>query len=147
MGISTKGRYGIRFMMDLALRHSRGAVALKEVAQRQGISEKYLWQVLAPLKTKGLIAARRGSRGGYALARLPSTITVRDIVTTIEGEHLLVTRSGGRDPAEGKESPAVRSLWEELEVKLTDAMEQVTLQDLADRETARQQAAGPSYAI
>ncbi|OQW96431.1 MAG: hypothetical protein BWK77_04735 [Verrucomicrobia bacterium A1] len=143
MGISTKGRYGVRFMIDLALHHKSGAVALKDVARRQGLSEKYLWQVLAPLKTEGLIAATRGARGGYALARPPSKITLREIVTTIEGEDLLV--SGGAGP--GGESPAIRALWDELEARLSRAMEAISLQDLADRQRAADETASPFYAI
>jgi Rrf2 family protein len=138
MGISTKGRYGVRFMIDLALHPDGGAVALKDVARRQGISEKYLWQVLAPLKTAGLILATRGARGGYALARSPSKITLREIVTTIEGDDLLVS---------GDESAAIGALWRELEDRLLKAMEAVSLRDLAERQRATDEAVSPSYAI
>ena len=134
-------------MIDLAIHHGNGAVALKDVARRQAISEKYLWQVLTPLKTAGLIASTRGAKGGYTLSRRPSKITVRDIVTTIEGEDLLVARGGSSEAGDRGESAAVQSLWKELEDKLSRVMDGITLQDLVDRQRAAEEATAPSYAI
>jgi len=72
MKMSTKGRYGVRLMLDLALHNGEGPVLLKDIARRQGISEKYLWNLINPLKTVGLVQSIRGARGGYKLAKKPS---------------------------------------------------------------------------
>lgn len=147
MSVSTKGRYGVRFMLDVACHQERAPVSLKDVAKRQGISEKYLWQVLAPLKPAGLVASVRGPRGGYVLARPASDITVRDIVSTLEGECLLVDCTKSPEACERSEACVVREMWTELEGKLAELMERITLETLVDRQRAREQSAVPSYSI
>ncbi|MFA5363442.1 MAG: Rrf2 family transcriptional regulator, partial [Candidatus Omnitrophota bacterium] len=72
--LSTKGRYGVRIMLDLALHFGQGAVFLKDIAQRQDISEKYLWQLIYSLKNAGLISSTRGAHGGYVLTKPPEKI-------------------------------------------------------------------------
>ncbi len=146
MGVSTRGRYGLRFMLDLAAHHDRGAVTLKDVARRQEISEKYLWQGLGPLKAAGLVDATRGARGGYALAREPSSITVRDILQALEGEGFPF--DGALESDIGRSDRAVTSeLWMQLQEAAAAAMAAITLKDLADRLTARQSSASPMYMI
>jgi len=83
--LSTRGRYGVRLMVALAINYGRGSALLKDVARQEGISEKYLGQICIPLKAAGLLAAQRGAHGGYSLARPPEAITVRDVVEAIEG--------------------------------------------------------------
>jgi Rrf2 family protein len=85
MRMSTRGRYGVRLMVALALNYGNGITLLREVAGREGISMKYLGQIIIPLRNAGLVLSQRGSRGGYALARSPEAITVRDVVEAIEG--------------------------------------------------------------
>ena len=99
MKISTKTRYGMRFMIDLAQHHGEGCVALKDVAERQGISKKYLEQVVAPLTGAGLLRVTRGYQGGYELARAPETITLADVVSASAArlhERRLLLRATGR---------------------------------------------------
>lgn len=85
--MSTRGRYGVRLMMALALSSldGKGVSLLREIARREGISENYLGQIVIPLKASGLVASHRGAHGGYSLARPPQDITVKDIVEAIEG--------------------------------------------------------------
>lgn len=147
MKVSTKGRYGVAFMMDLALHQERGAVSLGEVARRQGISEKYLWQVLSPLKAEGLVVSTRGSRGGYALARPPEDITLRDVVSALEGEPFLGAPAVSAKPDGRISSRVVRALWARVEERLAAALEAVTLKDLVEQHRARAEAAAPNYAI
>ena len=80
MKLSTKGRYGVKAMFDLALHHGEGPIALKSIAERQGISEHYLEQLIAVLRKAGLVKSVRGAQGGYSLAREPENITVGDII-------------------------------------------------------------------
>ena len=84
MRVSTKGRYGLRILLDVALNQQRGPVALRDISRRQEISQKYLWQVINPLKAAGLINVTRGARGGYVLARSPDKISLREIVPTFQ---------------------------------------------------------------
>src|SRR5512136_749477 len=83
--MSTRGRYGVRLMVALALNYGRGSSLLKDLARQEGISEKYLGQIVIPLKASGLLAAQRGAHGGYPLPRPPEAITVRDVLEAIEG--------------------------------------------------------------
>jgi Rrf2 family protein len=147
MGISTKGRYGIRFMLDLALHKGNGSITLKDIARRQNISEKYLWQVVNPLKSAGLITTVRGSRGGYALAKSTVAITVQDIVTTLEGERLLTDAVDPVARGTAAEAFVTREMWNELEKHLLSAMASITLKDLVDRKRKREESAELSYDI
>ncbi len=83
--MSTRGRYGVRLMVALALNWGNGVTLLRDVSSSEGISVKYLGQIIIPLKNAGLVTSQRGSRGGYALGRPPEEITVRDVVEAIEG--------------------------------------------------------------
>ncbi len=83
--LSTRGRYGVRLMVALSLHYGQGSSLLRDLARQEGISEKYLGQIVIPLKASGLVTAQRGAHGGYSLARPPEAITVKDVVEAIEG--------------------------------------------------------------
>ncbi|HRS21305.1 MAG TPA: Rrf2 family transcriptional regulator, partial [Clostridia bacterium] len=85
MILSTKGRYGLKIMYELALNYGEGPMSLKEVAQRQQLSETYLEQLIAHLKKAGLVKSIRGAQGGYELIRKPEEISVGEIIRTLEG--------------------------------------------------------------
>jgi len=85
MRLSTRGRYGARVMLELALRHKEGAVSIKDIAESQDISAKYLVQIITALKAAGLVVSIRGSGGGYVLARPPSRITLGEVIRALEG--------------------------------------------------------------
>ena len=85
MRTSTRSRYGVRLMLELALSHGKGPIFLKDIARRQEISDKYLSQIIIPLKSAGLVSSHRGAHGGYVLQREPARITIREIVEVLEG--------------------------------------------------------------
>lgn len=133
MKISTKGRYGVRFLLDVALHQQDGAVALKEVAKRQQISEKYLWQVVTPLKAAGLVEAERGAHGGYRLARPPSALSIREVLGVLEGDMDLVACATNKASCDRGDFCVVQELWAKLSATLAEAMEAVSLEDLVRR--------------
>ena len=147
MKISTKGRYGVRFLMDLAVNNSTGNVTLKEVAARQEISEKYLWQVASPLKAAGLIRAASGPGGGYALARTPEDITLREILAVLEGDSGLVPCAGAPSVCPRGNECAAREIWREVEKKVGRVLDSFTLGDMAERERSLARYAFPCYEI
>ena len=147
MRVSTKGRYGLRILLDVALHQAQGPVALSAIARRQAISQKYLWQVINPLKAAGLLRSVRGSRGGYVLAREPERITVRDIVEILEGDVSVVACVADPDTCERSVSCTARGAWAEIEAKLNDAMGSINLKSLLQRHKDEESRRGPSYAI
>lgn len=147
MKISTRGQYGVRFMIDLAVHAAAPAVSLGEVAQRQGISEKYLWQIVASLKAAGIVQSVRGARGGYRLARAPSTISLREIVTVIEGSITLTDQPDDGTARDLGSSAVVREMWKDLSDTLANAMEAIKLNDLVERCRASNEAASQTYEI
>jgi Rrf2 family protein len=135
MKISTRSRYGVRFMIHLAVHYGRGVVHLHEAAQAEGISEKYLSQIVIPMRNKGLLLSARGANGGHTLARHPSGITLRDIVEAIEGDISLMDAPGldlERDSA-----LVTRDVWESLARTIASELEKVSLKDLVDQVLVR----------
>lgn len=126
MTISTKGRYGLRLLIDVATHQNGGVVKLKDVAERQCLSSKYLWQVANPLKAAGLLRATRGVNGGFMMAKDPDDITLFDVVTTLEGSLELVGCSDIK-PCKRANVCAARTLWNRLSVGLAEAMKAITL--------------------
>ncbi|MBI2442252.1 MAG: Rrf2 family transcriptional regulator [Lentisphaerae bacterium] len=147
MKISTKGCYGVRFLIDLATHAANGKVTLKEVAQRQAISEKYLWQIVNPLKLAGLIRAVAGPHGGYALARKPASITLRKILAVLEGDCALVSCVSAPTTCPRSSTCGSRGAWEEVDNKLSAALEGITLDDMTCKERAMVEQAAPGYNI
>ncbi|WP_019154628.1 cysteine metabolism transcriptional regulator CymR [Robertmurraya massiliosenegalensis] len=125
MKISTKGRYGLTIMIELAKKHGDGPISLKAIAQANDLSEHYLEQLIAPLRNAGLVKSIRGAYGGYVLADEPSNITSGDIIRVLEGP---IT------PVEGieDEEPAKRELWIRIRDAVKDVLENTTLEDLAN---------------
>jgi len=134
MKISTKGRYGLRLLLDVALHQEQGTVTLHDIAHRQAISPKYLWQMVTPLKTAGILQATRGPHGGYRLAREPGRITVRDIVSSLEGPVSLVDCVAAPSTCVRSASCTARDAWVEIDRKLNAAMDGITLKTLIRRQ-------------
>lgn len=147
MKISTKGRYGLRVLLDIALHHGTGTVALRDIARRQDISQKYLWQVINPLKAAGILHATRGAHGGYALARPPEQITLLDVVNTLEGPVSVVDCVAAPDTCDRSASCTAREAWSAVDAKLTAALRSITLQSLVQRHREQESRVGPNYAI
>jgi Rrf2 family protein len=128
--ISTRSRYGIRLMINLAANYNKGHIFLKDIAREEEISEKYLSQIVIPLRRSGLISASRGVHGGYALAKSPQAIEAREIVELLEGDLALIECERDPKACERFLSCASRSLWEGLSRKITEYLSSVTLGDL-----------------
>jgi Rrf2 family transcriptional regulator, cysteine metabolism repressor len=154
--MSTRGRYGVRLMVALAVNHGNGTSLLKEIARREGISEKYLGQIVIPLKASGLVVAQRGSHGGYSLARPPEDITVRDVVEAIEGRVAPAPCAGeaASDP-ECVESPSaceratscvVVRVWKKLQADIEGSLASFTLAALA-RQARELEESAANYVI
>jgi len=130
MRISTRGRYATRALVDIALFQDQGPVSLREICERQGLSPKYLDQVLTRLKQAGIIRALRGARGGFVLAKPPQDIDLLSVLLAVEGPIQVVDCV--QDPlfCEKSETCVTRGLW----MKVSQAVEQVLastrLQDL-----------------
>jgi Rrf2 family transcriptional regulator, cysteine metabolism repressor len=124
MKISTKGRYGLTIMIELAKNHGEGPTSLKTIAQANQLSEHYLEQLIAPLRNAGLVKSIRGAYGGYILANTPSNITAGDVIRVLEGPITLV---------EGieNEEPAQRELWIRIRDAIKGVLDHTTLEDLA----------------
>ncbi len=130
MKISTKGRYGLRMMLDLAHNYQNGLVSLKEIAQRQEISEKYLEQIIILLHKSGLIRSMRGSQGGYALAKSPEEITVGAVLRALEGS-LVPVDCVLDESCPRIEGCATRRLWSRIADAVADIVDNTTLAQLA----------------
>ena len=136
MKISTRGRYALRFMIDLAQHFGGEAVTLKEVSQRQDISVKYLEQIVTLLNRGGLIRSVRGNQGGYLLSREPERYTVGEILRIAEGELYPVSCMEDQ-PNQCARYPECRTVhfWEGLYRVINDYVDSKTLWDLAEEET------------
>lgn len=133
MRISTKGRYGLRTLMDIAGHQSKGPVTLNDIAERQAISVKYLWQVINPLKTSGLLSVTRGAKGGYVLARRPDSITMLEIMTTLEGPISLVDCIADPATCNRIDKCVARTVWVDVNRAIEKELKRITLADVLNR--------------
>jgi len=132
MKLSTKGRYAVTAMMDLALHDLDGPVTLADISQCQGISLSYLEQLFARLRRHGLVSGVRGPGGGYRLARQASEITVADIIQAVD-ENVDATRCQGREDCQQGERCLTHDLWRELSCQIHDFLAGISLSELARR--------------
>lgn len=136
MKLSTKGRYGLRAMIDLALNsENEGAVCIQSISERQNISESYLEQLVRKLRTAGLVNSVRGAGGGYQLARPATQITVGDILRACEGslEAVSCTHPGDSIPAcDQAEKCVTRLVWDKVNHAIEDAVDSISLEQLVD---------------
>jgi Rrf2 family protein len=130
MKLSTRGRYGARLMLELALRYKEGPALLKDISKSQDISVKYLGQLIIPLKIAGLIKTTRGSHGGYFLAKAPNKITLLEIVTAVEGIFCIVECINSPEICNRSNKCITRIIWKELNNKIIETLNSYTLEDL-----------------
>jgi len=135
MKISTKGRYALRMLIDLAQHQGEGYIALKDIAARQSISKKYLEQIVPMLNSSGMLQANRGFQGGYRLAGAPKDYTVAAVLRLTEGS-LAPVACLDCSPigCERAASCATLEMWKGFHKVITDYLEGITLQDLLDKE-------------
>ncbi len=129
MKISTKGRYGLRAMLDLTLNSTGDHVALNTIAERQNISPNYLEQVFSILRKAGLVNSVKGAQGGYVLADSPSRINVGQILRTLEGE-LVVAGDRSDDSDNTVEYCLQKHVWEQINQSINTVVDAITLEDL-----------------
>ena len=134
MRISTKGRYALRLMVDLAEHKDSGFIALKDVAKRQNISKKYLEQIVPVLNGAGLLTTNRGNRGGYKLAKEPKEYTVGDILRITEGSIAPVScLESDVNSCERKNFCQTLYVWEGLYKVVNEYLDSITVQDIVDK--------------
>jgi Rrf2 family protein len=148
MRISAKGEYAIKAMLDLALHHGKGLIPIQDIAERQGIPQRYLEQVLLLLKRAGFLESKRGSAGGYQLLRAPGEITVGEVLRAMEGSlerHEPGARDGRRSSADHARD--LEELWREIAGAISSVVDRVTFADLCRRVAERRSALRAMYHI
>lgn len=133
MKISTKGRYALRLMLDLALSPGDVAIPLRDVAQRQEISDKYLEQIVTQLARGGLVRSVRGAGGGYLLTRKPEAYTVGEILRQLEGDLAPVSCFSGGACCERADRCVTLELWQQIQDAVDTVVDNVSLADLVAR--------------
>ena len=132
MRLSTKGRYAVTAMLDLALNGENGPVTLADISENQGISLSYLEQLFASLRAKGLVRGVRGPGGGYYLGRGADEITIANIICAVD-EWVEFTRCQGKENCLGGQRCLTHSLWDELSEQIYNFLEGISLSDLIKR--------------
>ncbi len=133
MKISTKGRYALRMMLDLALNEENGYIPIKEIAKRQGISDKYLEQIISILNHAGFVRSVRGAGGGYKLTKKPSEYTVGMILRLTEGSMAPVSCLEDEvNTCDRAESCVTLGVWKKLYSAINDVVDNITLEDLVE---------------
>ena len=138
MRLTTKGRFAVTAMIDLALRQGKGPVTLSGISQRQAISLSYLEQLFGKLRRHEIVESIRGPGGGYSLARAAGKVTVADIIIAVD-EPLDATQCGGKENCHGADTTSgtrcmTHELWATLNAKMVDYLDSVSLQDLVDQQ-------------
>jgi len=147
MRLSTRSRYGVRAMVDLALYYGQGNVLLKDIAKRQGISNKYLEHLLTSLKVAGLVKSIRGAHGGYLLAKPPAQIRLSQVIKVLEGSIALVECVDDPKTCPRTELCVTRDVWREIKRAMDEILESISLKDLVEREKKKEQSKNVIYNI
>lgn len=146
MKISTKGRYAVRVMLDLALNNTGECIKVKDIASRQGISEKYLEQIIAVLNRAGYVNSVRGAQGGYRIAKDPSEYTVGMILRLTEGSMAPVAcLDEGTPDCDRCDTCETLEVWKDLYAAINNVIDNVTIADLVEK--SRQRAENLDYSI
>ncbi len=147
MKLSTRGRYATRALLDLALHRGEGPVLLRDIAQRQQISQRYLEHLITPLIAAGIVLSTRGPRGGVLLAKPPEEVKLSEVIQLLEGSIA---------PADCVNNPGIcarskfcvtRDIWGELKKAIDGVLESTTLQDLVERQKRKKQPEEAMYYI
>ena len=133
MKLSTRTRYGIRAILELAESYRKGPLQLKIIAQHQDISVKYLEQIIAMLKSGGFVKSIRGAKGGYVLAKAPNQIKLSDVFDCLEGRVTTVECIEDEDYCARVADCVARQLWVRVQEAIDSVLQSITLQDLLDR--------------
>lgn len=133
MKISTRGRYGLKAVVDLAVEYGNGPVNVGTLARMQDVSETYLEQLIGTLKRAELVKSVRGALGGYVLAKNPEQINVGEVLNALEGNTLLIECVGNETfDCDNACTCSARPLWLKLQLKINNVLKETTIKDLAD---------------
>ena len=132
MRLTTKGRYAVTAMLDLAIHHGNGPITLADIAQRQGISLSYLEQLFSRLRKRNLVSSVRGPGGGYTLGRESADIYVAQVIAAVD-ENVDTTRCGGAHNCQDNQQCLTHDLWQDLSTRIYDYLNQISLHDLMNR--------------
>lgn len=146
MRLTTKGRFAVTAMIDLALRQQNGPVTLAGISQRQKISLSYLEQLFGKLRRHALVQSTRGPGGGYTLARPMSDVSVADIIYAVD-EPLDATQCGGKENCDNDQRCMTHDLWASLNRVMVDYLDSVNLQDLVEKQRSRMAQQGSGAAV
>ncbi len=138
MKISTKGRYGTRALLEVALRQDDDMVRLKDIAEQQEIPLPYLERIIAPLVKAGFLASTRGPTGGVALGKHPAGIKISEVIEVLEGSMAPVACVDDPNTCSRADACATCDLWGEVKEAMEEVLEAVTLQDLVERQKKKQ---------
>lgn len=147
MKLSTRGQYGTRALLDLALHRGEGPVLLKNIAHRQQIPLSYLEHLVAPLIAGGVLRSTRGAKGGVSLARPPAEIKLSEVVQLLEGSITPVECIDNPAVCNRSGSCATRDIWGEMKKAINGVLDSTTLQDLAERQRRKEQPEAEMYYI
>lgn len=149
MRLSTRSRYGVRLMLALGTSEKKSPIFLKDIAHSEEISEKYLSQIVIPLKAQGLVIPFRGAHGGYVLGRPASEIKLREIVEPLEGDLCLVDCVTNAEACNRSTECITRDVWKQMSSLLLEFLDTFTLDDLIRkyRKKKRQQSGMEDYSI
>jgi Rrf2 family iron-sulfur cluster assembly transcriptional regulator len=133
MRLSTKGRYAVTAMLDLAIHHAEGPVTLADISEKQGISLSYLEQLFARLKKQGLVTGMRGPGGGYRLSHPPTEISIAQVINAI-GEEIDATQCRGQEDCQDGERCLTHELWQKLGAEIYNFLSNITLASFLERD-------------
>jgi Rrf2 family iron-sulfur cluster assembly transcriptional regulator len=140
MRLTTKGRYAVTAMLDLALHYQDGPITLADISQRQGISLSYLEQLFSKLRKQGLVDSTRGPGGGYRLSREAGNIAVADVITAVD-EKVETTRCGGLSNCQDDQQCLTHELWTELSGQIHQFLMGISLGQLVEQQGVQEVAA------
>lgn len=132
MRLTSKGRYAVTAMLDVALHHGSGPVSLADISERQGISLSYLEQLFARLRKRGLVSSVRGPGGGYQLGREAAQIAVAEVISAVD-ESIDATRCQGKSDCQGGVRCLTHSLWSDLSHRIEDFLTSISLAELVEQ--------------
>ena len=147
MKLSTRGQYGTRMLLDLALHQSEEPVLLKDIAQRQQISLPYLEHLITPLIAGGIVRSTRGARGGVSLAKPPEQVKLSEVIQLLEGSIAPVACVNDPGACSRSESCVTRDIWDELKQAMNGVLESTTMQNLVERQREKQRLEVEMYYI
>ncbi len=147
MRLTTKGQYGARAMLDLAIYCNDGPILLRDIAKRQEVSEKYLEHSVSALRKAGLVRSIRGARGGYVLARQPSEIRLSEIMEVLEGSMAPVECVDDPQVCQRAQLCVTRDIWARMKDAIDNILESITLRDMVEQHKDKESSKAILYDI